>query len=203
MSPPDKEAQITAETRPQRSRMWVMLIPVMVFAALAALFWKGLSGEPSKIPSALINKPAPDFVLAAVPGLDVPGFATADLKAGRVSVVNVWASWCAPCRIEHPLLVDLASRGDIALIGINYKDAPENAVRFLRTLGQPFAAVGMDSDGRTAVDWGVYGVPETFVVDGQGMIRYKHIGPLSPEAIAGPLAAEIEKAKTPLARSGS
>lgn len=199
MSAPEKEQ----DGRPQRSRLWIVLIPVLVFAALAALFWKGLSGEPSKIPSALINKPVPDFALAAVPGLDVPGFTTADLRAGKVTVVNVWASWCAPCRIEHPLLTELARRADITLVGINYKDAPENAARFLGMLGQPYAAVGMDSDGRTAVDWGVYGVPETFVVDGQGIIRYKHIGPLSPESIAGPLAAEIEKAKTPLQPAGS
>lgn len=184
--------------KPQRGRVWIVLIPIVVFAGLAALFWKGLSGEPSKIPSALIGKPVPEFALAAVPGINVPGFATADLKSGKVTVVNVWASWCAPCRIEHPLLSELAKRSDITLYGMNYKDAPENAARFLGTLGQPFAAVGMDSDGRTAVDWGVYGVPETFVIDGQGIIRYKHIGPLSPEAIAGPLAAEIEKAKTPL-----
>jgi cytochrome c biogenesis protein CcmG/thiol:disulfide interchange protein DsbE len=191
------------EARPPRSRLWLVLIPVVVFAALAALFWKGLSGEPSKIPSALINKPVPEFTLAAVPGLDVPGLASADLKTGKVTVVNVWASWCAPCRIEHPLLTELAKRADISLAGINYKDEPENAVRFLTTLGQPFAAVGMDRDGRAAVDWGVYGVPETFVVDGEGRIRYKHIGPLTPEAIAGKLSAEIEKAKTPLAKTGS
>jgi cytochrome c biogenesis protein CcmG/thiol:disulfide interchange protein DsbE len=190
-----------AAPRPQRLRLWLVLIPVVVFAALAALFWKGLSGEPSKIPSALINKQVPEFTLAAVPGLDVPGIATAGLKTGRISVVNVWASWCAPCRVEHPLLSDLAKRGDITLIGINYKDAPENAVRFLRTLGQPFAAVGMDSNGRTAVEWGVYGVPETFIVDGEGFIRYKHIGPLTPESIAGRFSDEIEKAKTPLPKN--
>lgn len=181
----------------KRSRLWLVSIPVIVFAGLAALFWKGLSGEPSKIPSALINKPVPEFTLDAVPGLGVPGFATADLKSGKVTVVNVWASWCAPCRIEHPLLIELARRSDIALFGINYKDEPENSVRFLGTLGQPFAAVGMDANGRAAVNWGVYGVPETFIVDGQGVIRYKHIGPLSPEAITGKFAAEIEKAKTP------
>lgn len=191
------------ETNQPRPRLWLVLIPVVVFAALAALFWKGLSGEPSKIPSALINKPVPDFTLAAVPGLDVPGLASGDLTSGKVTVVNVWASWCAPCRIEHPLLTELAKRPDITLAGINYKDEPENAVRFLMTLGQPFAAVGMDRDGRAAVDWGVYGVPETFVVDGEGRIRYKHIGPLTPEAIAGKLSAEIEKAKTPLAQGGS
>jgi cytochrome c biogenesis protein CcmG/thiol:disulfide interchange protein DsbE len=191
------------ETTETRSRLWLVLIPVVVFAALAALFWRGLYGEPSKIPSALINKPVPDFTLAAVPGLPVPGLSAGDLRSGKVTVVNVWASWCAPCRIEHPLLTELAKRPDITLAGINYKDEPENAVRFLMTLGQPFAAVGMDYNGRAAVNWGVYGVPETFVVDGEGVIRYKHIGPLTPEAIAGKLSAEIEKAKTPLAQGGS
>lgn len=190
------------ETPIARSRLWLVLIPVIVFAALAALFWKGLSGEPSKIPSALINKPVPAFTLAAVPGLGVPGLASSDLTGGKVTVVNVWASWCAPCRVEHPLLTELAKRNDITLAGINYKDEPENAVRFLRTLGQPFAAVGMDRDGRAAVDWGVYGVPETFVVDGEGRIRYKHIGPLTPESLTGRLAEEIEKAKAPLAEPG-
>lgn len=191
------------EPAAKRSRIWVVLIPVILFAALAALFWKGLSGNPSEIPSALINKPVPDFTLQPVSGLDVPGLATADLRTGKVAVVNVWASWCAPCRIEHPLLTELARRPDITLLGINYKDEPENAVRFLGVLGQPFAAIGSDRDGRTAVNWGVYGVPETFVVDGQGFIRYKHIGPLTPEAITGKLSAEIEKAKTPLPQGGS
>ena len=190
-------------TTPQRFRLWVVLIPVILFAGLALLFWKGLSGKPSEIPSALIDKPVPDFVLEAIPGLNVPGFATPDLKNGKVSVVNVWASWCVPCRMEHPLLTELAKRPDITLYGLNYKDAPENALRFLGTLGQPFAAVGADHAGRTAVDFGVYGVPETFVIDGQGIIRYKHIGPLTEDAINGALAAEIEKAKAPLAKPAS
>jgi cytochrome c biogenesis protein CcmG, thiol:disulfide interchange protein DsbE len=192
-----------AETPEKRSRLWLVLLPVILFAALAALFWKGLSGTPNEIPSALIGKPVPDFALNEVPGLGAPGFADAQLKTGKVTVVNVWASWCAPCRIEHPLLTELARRPDIQLFGINYKDEPENAVRFLGTLGQPFAAVGEDRDGRTAIDFGVYGVPETFIVDGQGMIRYKHIGPLTAEAIAGEMAREIDKARTPLAGSGS
>ena len=191
------------ETTAPRSRLWLVLLPIIVFAGLALLFWKGLSGTPNEIPSALINKPVPDFVLNPVDGLNAAGFSTDDLKKGKVTVVNVWASWCAPCRIEHPLLSDLAKRTDIQLFGMNYKDEPENAVRFLGTLGQPFAAVGADRDGRTAVDWGVYGVPETFIVDGKGMIRYKHIGPLTEEAIAGEMAREIEKAKTPLPGSGS
>jgi cytochrome c biogenesis protein CcmG/thiol:disulfide interchange protein DsbE len=191
------------EPAASRSRLWLVLIPAAVFAGLAALFWVGLSGEPSKIPSALIGKPVPDFTLAPVEGLGAPGLSATTLREGKVSVVNVWASWCAPCRIEHPLLMEIAKRQDIVLVGINYKDAPENAVRFLGTLGQPFAAVGADRDGRAAVDWGVYGVPETFVVDGEGIIRYKHIGPLTPEAIEGPLSREIEKARTPLPKTGS
>ncbi len=192
-----------ADSPGKRSRLWLVLMPVVVFAGLALLFWKGLSGTPNQIPSALINKPVPDFVLNPVDGMNLPGFADTDLKKGKVTVINVWASWCAPCRIEHPLLSELAKRPDITLYGMNYKDEPQNAVEFLNTLGQPFAAVGMDRDGRTAIDFGVYGVPETFIVDGQGMIRYKHIGPLTEESIAGEMAREIEKAKTPLPGSSS
>ena len=188
-----------AGTPATRSRLWLVLLPVIVFALLALLFWKGLSGSPNEVPSALIDKPVPDFLLNPVDGLTAPGFADEDLKKGKVTVVNVWASWCAPCRIEHPLLSELAKRPDIQLFGMNYKDEPPNAVAFLSTLGQPFAAVGMDRDGRAAIDWGVYGVPETFIVDGQGIIRYKHIGPLTEEAITGEMAREIDKAKTPLA----
>jgi len=195
---------MSTEQAPEtRFRLWLVLLPIIVFAALALLFWKGLSGTPNQIPSALIDKPVPDFALDAVPGMNMPGFADEDLKKGKVTVVNVWASWCAPCRIEHPLLSELAKRPDITLYGMNYKDEPQNAVEFLNTLGQPFAAVGMDRDGRTAIDFGVYGVPETFIIDGQGMIRYKHIGPLTEESIAGEMAREIEKAKTPLPGSGS
>lgn len=193
----------SADTPEKRSRLWLVLLPVIVFAALAALFWKGLSGTPNQIPSALINKPVPDFVLNPVPGLGTAGFSDEDLKTGKVTVINVWASWCAPCRVEHPLLTEMARRADIQLFGMNYKDEPQNAVEFLNTLGQPFAAVGMDRDGRTGIDFGVYGVPETFIVDGQGMIRYKHIGPLTAESIAGEMAREIEKARTPLPQSGS
>lgn len=179
------------------SRLWLALLPVAVFVLLAAIFWKGLSRSPSELPSALIGRPVPEFTLAPIEGLGVPGFDSASLRTGQVTVVNVWASWCAPCRIEHPFLVMLAKRPDIRLFGINYKDDPENARRFLGTLGQPFAAVGSDEKGRAALDWGVYGVPETFIVDGAGVIRYKWIGPLSAGALAGVMAAEIEKAKSP------
>jgi cytochrome c biogenesis protein CcmG/thiol:disulfide interchange protein DsbE len=182
-----------SEKRP-RSRAWLALLPALVFLGLALLFWKGLSGNPSEIPSALIGQPVPQFELPPVEELGIPGLKTADLTYGGVSVVNVWASWCVPCRAEHPLLMELSKRDDVKLFGINYKDKPENARRFLGSLGQPFDAVGADQSGRSAVDWGVYGVPETFVIDGKGTIRYKFIGPLTPEAFEKTLLPEIEKA---------
>jgi cytochrome c biogenesis protein CcmG/thiol:disulfide interchange protein DsbE len=175
-----------------------LLVPVAAFAALALLFYKGLSGDPSTLPSALINKPVPAFTLQAVDQLGVPGLADTELKSGQVTVVNIWASWCVPCRQEHPVLMELAKRKDIRLVGINNKDEPANARRFLGALGQPFAAVGADRDGRVTIDWGGYGVPETFIVDGKGMIRHKHVGPLSAADITGPFAAQIEAAKAPL-----
>ncbi len=195
----------TATTPPESPRRlsFIVLVPVIVFAAIAVIFWIGLGGKPSEIPSALIGKPVPEVNLPAVEQLGVPAFDTASLKGGGVTVVNVWASWCGPCRIEHPLLMELAKRTDIRLVGINYKDEPENARRFLGTLGQPYAAAVADREGRAAVDWGVYGVPETFVIDGQGIIRFKYIGPLSEEGIASTLNPEIEKARTPLAQPAS
>jgi cytochrome c biogenesis protein CcmG, thiol:disulfide interchange protein DsbE len=195
---------MTDEAQSQRPRRsWLAALPFLGFAILALVFWHGLSGDPSSIPSALIGKPVPDFVLAPVPGLmrdgkAVPGFAASDLKQGQVSVVNTWASWCAPCRQEHPHLLALSTRPDIRLLGINQKDEPENAARFLGTLGQPFAMVGADPNGRVSLDWGVYGVPETFIVDGNGIIRFKWIGPLTAEAVSQTLNPEIEKARSPL-----
>jgi cytochrome c biogenesis protein CcmG/thiol:disulfide interchange protein DsbE len=174
-----------ARKNPPRLRL-LYLLPVLVFAALALLFlFRLYGGDPSRVPSALIGRPVPAFTLEPLPGLTeagqpVPGLSDADLK-GRVTVVNVWASWCAPCRQEHPALIELAKNPAIRLVGINYKDNPENARRFLGSLGNPFAAIGADTSGRAAIDWGVYGVPETFVVGPDGTIRYKHIGPLLPE----------------------
>jgi cytochrome c biogenesis protein CcmG/thiol:disulfide interchange protein DsbE len=174
---------------PRRGRL-LYLLPALIFLALAILFLVQLfAGDPSRVPSALIGRPVPAFSLAPLPGLQadgapVPGLSDADLK-GRTTVVNVWASWCAPCRLEHPLLVELAKDPSIRVVGINYKDNPENARRFLGALGNPFAAVGVDPKGRTAIDWGVYGVPETFVIGPDGRIRHKHIGPLTPETLAG------------------
>jgi cytochrome c biogenesis protein CcmG, thiol:disulfide interchange protein DsbE len=174
------------------------LVPVVLFAGLALLFWKGLYGDPSTLPSTLINKPVPAFTLPAVAELDVPGLNDSDLKTGKVTVVNIWASWCGPCRAEHPLLLELSKRSDITLVGINNKDEAANAARFLGALGQPFAKVGADTNGRVTIDWGGYGVPETFIVDGNGNIRYKLVGPLSPDILNTTFDVEIKKAAQPL-----
>lgn len=177
-------AEAVASRRPRL----IFLLPALVFAGIAVLFVVRLfSGDPSRVPSALIGRPVPAFALAPLDGLKaagqpVPGLSLADLK-GRVTIVNVFASWCAPCRQEHPLLMELAKDPGVRVVGINYKDNPENARRFLGTLGNPFAAVGVDPNGRTAIDWGVYGVPETFIVGPDGTIRHKQIGPLSPETL--------------------
>ena len=182
---------------PARRRLGFALLPIVIFTGLVLVFLKGLSGDPSNLPSALIGKPAPEFALPAIEGSNIPGFTSADLKSGTVSIVNIWASWCGPCRLEHPVLLELSKRADIRLYGINNKDNAENARRFLGTLGQPYAAIGADSDGRTTIDWGSYGVPETFIVDGKGIIRFKWIGPISPEIMTKVFTGEIEKAKLP------
>lgn len=185
----------------RRGSLAVALIPLAVFAALAFIFYIGLfRGDPTNLPSALIGKPAPEFDLAPLEGLldgedQVPGLSTADLKKGRVSVVNVWASWCGPCRLEHPYLLRLAEDSEIDLVAINYKDAPGNARRFIGLLGNPYKAVGADTTGRVAIDWGVHGVPETFIVDGSGTVVYKHIGPIGPTVLEEKVWPAIARAK--------
>ncbi|CAN5381989.1 DsbE family thiol:disulfide interchange protein [soil metagenome] len=198
---------MTEAAKPPR-RTWLVLIPALAFLALATLFYRGLLEDPATVPSVLIGRKVPDFVLPPVEGLaansvPIPGFSAADLAAGRITLVNVWASWCAPCRLEHPLLLELGRRSDIRLFGINNKDAADNAKRFLGTLGQPFAAIGADGAGRVSIDWGVYGVPETFIVDGTGVIRYKWIGPLTEETISTRINPEIEKLKAIVKRGGA
>jgi cytochrome c biogenesis protein CcmG/thiol:disulfide interchange protein DsbE len=182
-----------------RVRALLMALPLAAFAALAVILWLGLgSGDPSRIPSALIGHPAPQTPLPPLQGLasngaPVPGLDPATFK-GKVSIVNVWASWCIPCHDEAPLLTELGKDKRLQLIGINYKDAPDNARRFLGRYGNPFGIVGVDGNGRAAIEWGVYGVPETFVVGRQGTIVYKLVGPVTPENIDSVLKVEIDKA---------
>ena len=180
---------------------WRMTLPLVAFIALAALFFAGLySGDPSKLPSALIGKKVPVFALPPLEGLmkkgvQVAGLSNDDLAAGRVSIVNYWASWCIPCRTEHPFLVQLARASKAPLYGINYKDGTAAARRFLGRYGNPFTAVGVDAKGSTAIDWGVYGMPETFIVSGDGTILHKHVGPIDAAAIEKQLMPVIEKAR--------
>lgn len=167
------------------------LVPLLVFAALAVILGIGLTLDPRKVPSPLIGKPVPEFSLPPVKGRTL-GLASADLK-GHVSLVNVFASWCIPCRQEHPLFVELKARGVVPIYGINYKDRPDDAARWLDELGDPYTRTGADLDGRVAIDWGVYGVPETFLVDREGRIAYKHIGPLTPRIMSEKIIPLIEQ----------
>ena len=182
---------------PRRPRL-IFLLPLAVFVALAAVFLIRLEtgGNLDDVPSALVGKPVPEFDLPPLDGVSRPGLKGSDLK-GAVTVVNVFASWCGPCRIEHPQLIALQKDSRIRLVGINYKDVPANAVRFLDELGNPYAAIGVDQNGRAAIDWGVYGVPETFVVDQNGIIRYKHIGPIDAAALEAQVLPQIEAALKP------
>jgi cytochrome c biogenesis protein CcmG/thiol:disulfide interchange protein DsbE len=173
------------------------LVPVGIFSLIAIVLgfylWQvGPGGKDiSQIPSAMIDKPAPQFDLPAIAGRK-DGLKTANLK-GQVSLVNVWASWCQPCRAEHPALMTLAKDG-VTVFGINSKDKPENARRFLEGLGNPFARIGADAKGRTVIDWGVYGYPETFVVDATGRIRYRHVGPINPGQLDSIIRPLLKKA---------
>ncbi len=178
-----------------RSRRLLVLVPVALFFILAALFLMQLvSGrDAAEIPSALIGQSAPQTSLPPLEGMGLPGLESKDFP-GKVTVVNVWASWCGPCRDEHPMLMELSRDSRFELVGLNYKDEPGNARRFLGGFGNPFKAIGVDEAGRAAIDWGVYGVPETFVVGPEGTILYKHVGPLSEQSLARTLMPEIEKA---------
>ena len=180
-------------------RRMIVFIPLVAFLALAAVFVLRLgAGDPSRIPSALIGHPAPRTDLPPLAGLErdgkpVPGLDSADFE-GQVTVLNVWASWCVPCRDEAPLLMTLAADSRVRVVGINYKDQPDNARRFLGRYGNPFAANGTDGNGRAAIEWGVYGVPETFVIGRDGRIAYKLIGPITPDNLDTALKPAIEQA---------
>jgi cytochrome c biogenesis protein CcmG/thiol:disulfide interchange protein DsbE len=162
-----------------------------VFGLLGAAFYWGLWNNDDRLPSTLIGKPIPEFALPPIEGRQ-DGLSSADLQR-RVSLVNVWASWCVPCRTENPLLVELAEAGIVPIYGINYKDDPEEALAFLDELGDPFARIGTDRSGRAAIDWGVYGLPETFVIDADGRIAYKHVGPFDRRSLEGDILPVVRR----------
>ena len=192
-------SSVTSETPEKKKRNLFVTLPLIAFLGLAALFLVRLyAGDPGRLPSALIGHPAPKTDLPPLAGLTrdgkaVPGLSNASFP-GEVTLVNVWASWCIPCAEEVPYLEQLARDKRIKLVGINYKDPTENARRFLNRYGNPFAAVGTDASGRTSIDWGVYGVPETYLIGRDGSIAYKLVGPVTAENLATALNPEIAKA---------
>ncbi|MCI4678069.1 DsbE family thiol:disulfide interchange protein [Rhodoblastus acidophilus] len=190
-----------ANEAPAPRRGLVLALPLLIFAGMAAfLGWRLYLGrDPSLVPSALIGREAPAFNLPAVPGAGKPGLSDADLRKGGVTVVNIFASWCAPCRLEHPILRELAENQalkamGVRLVGVNYKDDPANVTKFLSEEGDPYAAIGMDASGRVGIDWGLTGVPETFIVRGDGKIAYKFIGPITQDTLDSTVLPQIAKA---------
>ena len=181
-------------------RGWKSALPLIAFLALAFLFVLRLqSGDPGVLPSPLVGHPAPAFDLKPLPNSDKPGLSAADLRQGRLTLVNFFASWCGPCRLEHPVLIKIAANEQLKalglrLVGINYKDEPANALTFLGELGNPFAAIGDDITGRVGIDWGVTGVPETFLIRGDGTVAFKYTGPITERVLNETLLPEIEKA---------
>jgi cytochrome c biogenesis protein CcmG/thiol:disulfide interchange protein DsbE len=191
-----QENQIETDGQPERqksSRNFAILLPVSIFLGIAVLLAIGLTMDPREVPSPLIDKPVPMFRLAPVQGRQL-GLASNDLK-GEVSLVNVFASWCVACRQEHPLLLEVGRQNIVPIHGFNYKDEPDDAAGWLDALGDPYTRTGADLNGRVGIDWGVYGVPETFVIDKNGNIAYKHIGPISQqdwETKIHPLVVELQ-----------
>jgi cytochrome c biogenesis protein CcmG/thiol:disulfide interchange protein DsbE len=183
-------------------RSLIVLVPLIVFFGLAVLFFVGLKeGDPSRLPSALIGRPAPQTALPPLAGIahdgkPVPGLNSATFK-GNVTLLNVWASWCVPCHDEVPFLAALGKDTRIRLVSINYKDSEDNARRFLNRYGNPFAATGRDESGRASIDWGVYGVPETYLIGRDGRIAYKLVGPITADNLKRVIEPEIEKALKP------
>lgn len=178
-----------------KPRFFLAALPLVVLVGLLTVFALNMNRDPGLVRSVLIDKPAPAFTLPAVAGAGVEGFDTAALK-GEVTVVNVFASWCVPCRAEHPLLEVLRRETGVRLYGINQRDQADNAVKFLTELGNPYDRIGADSDNRVSIDWGVYGVPETFVVNAEGIITYKHVGPMSPESLRSDVLPAVARARS-------
>lgn len=183
------------DQKPQRSFFQKLIVfsPLIIFGALAIFFYLQLtSGRNAQVlPSVLIGEKAPSIDLPALERFDLPALNDEAIK-GKLTLLNVWASWCVPCRQEHPFLVDLAKDERLNIVGLNYKDKPFNAAQFLTGLGNPYTAVGVDSTGEATIDWGVYGVPETFVISPDGTIIYKHIGPITDAALADKIMPVLE-----------
>lgn len=176
-------------------RRLVFLVPVFVLVGVGFALGIGLTLNPKILPSALIDRPVPKFDLPPLfADYNLPGFGTRDLR-GEVTVVNVFASWCVPCRGEHPYITRLAKEGNVRIFGLNYKDAPKDARRWLRKLGNPYTAIGSDRSGRVGIEWGVTGLPETFIIDKDGIIRFKHVGPVTPSVLSKTLLPVIERLK--------
>jgi cytochrome c biogenesis protein CcmG/thiol:disulfide interchange protein DsbE len=194
-----EKSAIVPDSGSGRSR--ALIWPLAIFTVLSIVFAFALrTGDPSKLPSALIGKTAPAIELQGLEGLNeaghaIGGFAGADLAKGQVSVVNFWASWCVPCVQEHPVLVALKERTGVRVYGVNYKDQAAAARRFLGRYGNPYFAVGVDGNGRAAIEWGVYGMPETFIVNGEGRIVHKHVGPITPETLETRIIPAIRAAQ--------
>lgn len=189
---PDRQTSLTeVSTQAVPSRNIVFVLPLVVFLGLAVAMGWSLTRNPDELPSALIGRPVPEFSLPPVKGRTL-GLSSADLR-GHVSIVNVFASWCVPCRAEHPLFMRLSEQGLVPVYGINYKDRPDDAARWLGALGDPYDRTGADLDGRVAIDWGVYGIPETFVIDREGRIAHKHIGPITQQDLDETIVPLIRK----------
>lgn len=184
-----------------RSGRLLVLLPLAVFAALAVALYSGLWNRDDQLPSVLIGKSVPEFSLPPVFGRD-EGLSTQDL-IGHVSLVNVFASWCVPCRAEHPLFLELSASGEVPLYGINYKDPPEQARAWLDELGDPYTRIGADRDGRAGIEWGVYGVPETYVIAADGTIAYRHVGPITRVILQDTLIPMVRDLKSSTAREAT
>jgi len=185
-----------SETTAKKSNLLVAVLPLVVFLIFAAIFYSLLSTEgrnTSALPSALLNEPAPVLIVPPLEQTGLPGMEARTFRSGKISVVNVFASWCVPCRQEHPQIVKLGEDERVQLVGINHKDGNRNALSFLEELGNPYDVIGVDRNGRASIEWGVYGVPETFFVDGKGVIFYKHVGPISPAQLNNTILPLLEQ----------
>ncbi len=179
-------------------RRLLYLVPVVIFGVVAGYFFWGLdpNRDPRLLPSVMIDQPVPEFELAAIEGMEGPGLKTADLTNGQVTMVNFFASWCVPCRLEHAFLIELVERDGVRLVGVNYKNEAEEARAWLAQLGNPYAQIGADTTGRVGIEWGVYGLPETFIVDKKGRIRYRRVGQIDTytlEQEVRPMLRELGK----------